>query len=202
MGPPPPPMDYRTQKEIWGRDLPPPNTRHMTYPPPSLGSNIWWSSLETCSLVHLRSYPHQYWQLVVASESGRYASYWNAVLCFICLKQDCIPVRCIPPARWPYLPVCSPLRGGGGGCLPDLGGVCLVLGEGGACLVRGGACLVQGGCLVWGRCLVWGGAWFGGCLVRGVWYPSMHWGRHPPPWTESQTPVKILPCPNFVLGGN
>ena len=24
----------------------------------------------------------------------------------------------------------------------------------------------------------------------------------PPPWTESQTPVKILPCPNFVAGGN
>ena len=24
----------------------------------------------------------------------------------------------------------------------------------------------------------------------------------PPPLTESQTPVKILPCPNFVAGGN
>ena len=23
----------------------------------------------------------------------------------------------------------------------------------------------------------------------------------PPPWTESQTPVKTLPCPNFVAGG-
>ena len=23
-----------------------------------------------------------------------------------------------------------------------------------------------------------------------------------PPWTESQTPVKTLPCPNFVAGGN
>ena len=25
---------------------------------------------------------------------------------------------------------------------------------------------------------------------------------HPPPLTESQMPVKILPCPNFVVGGN
>ena len=73
----------------------------------------------------------------------------------------------------------------------------------------GGVCLLPGG----GGCLLWGG------LLRGVsapgggvcspgrdgllqgWYPSMHWGRHPPPWTESQTPVKTLPWPNFVAAG-
>ena len=38
----------------------------------------------------------------------------------------------------------------------------------------------------------------------GLWHPSMHWGRHPPPplLTESQTPVKTLPWPNFVAAGN
>ena len=62
-------------------------------------------------------------------------------------KQDCIPVG-IPPARWPYLPVCSARRGGG--CLP---------GPGGACLVQGGAFLVPGGFLPGpgGACLVGGG---------------------------------------------
>ena len=40
-----------------------------------------------------------------------------------------------------------------------------------------------------------GGGW--GCVV------SQHSLRQTPPlWTESQTPVKILPCPNSVAGGN
>ena len=98
------------------------------------------------------------------------------------VKQDCIPVGCIPPTRRPYLPVCS------------------VWGGGGACLVQGGACLVRGG----GEVPAWsggGGAWSWGVSAWSGWYPSMHWGR-PPLWTESQTPVKILPCPNFVAGGN
>ena len=44
-----------------------------------------------------------------------------------------------------------------------------------------------------------GGVWSqGGCLVPGG-YPSMHWGRPPPPWTEWQTGVKILPCPKLRL---
>ena len=48
------------------------------------------------------------------------------------LKQDCIPVGCVPPARWPYLPACSAPGGGllWGGCL--LRG-CLVLGGIPAC---------------------------------------------------------------------
>ena len=33
-------------------------------------------------------------------------------------RKDCIPVACIPPAHWRYLPVCSAL----GGCLPGPGG--------------------------------------------------------------------------------
>ena len=41
----------------------------------------------------------------------------------------------------------------------------------------------------------------GGLLPRGG-YPIMHWGRLPPPLTESQTPVKTLPWPNFVATGN
>ena len=46
------------------------------------------------------------------------------------LKQDCIPVGCIPPACWPYLPACT-VHCAGGGCLLLVW--CLLLG-GGACL--------------------------------------------------------------------
>ena len=38
-------------------------------------------------------------------------------------KEDCIPVGCIPPACWPYLPACT-VQGGVGGCLLLEGGVC------------------------------------------------------------------------------
>ena len=87
---------------------------------------------------------------------------WNSSDSIAATQQDWIPVGCVPPARWPYLPACSVL----GGLLP-----------GGACS-GGGVVSAQGG-----------------------WYPSMLWGR-PPLWTESHTPVKTLPCPNFVAGGN
>ena len=60
--------------------------------------------------------------------------------------QDYIPVRCIPPAHWPYLPACSAPGGGGGVPAWSGGGACLVPG-GGACLVLEGSCLVRGGCL-------------------------------------------------------
>ena len=86
-------------------------------------------------------------------------------------EQECIPVGCVPPAHWPYLPACS-ARGG----VPGLGGSAW---SGGKCLVRGSA---------------------RGCLLRGGWYPSMHWGRHPL-WRESHTRVKTWPSPNFVAGG-
>ena len=59
------------------------------------------------------------------------------------------------------------------------GGVRGVLGPGG-CLLREGWC-----------------AWSGGGLA------SQHALRQTPPlWTESQTPVKTLPWPNFVAAGN
>ena len=43
----------------------------------------------------------------------------------------------------------------------------------------------------------------GGCVCLGQvsaqgMYPSMQWVRHPP-WTESQTGVKTLPCPKLHL---
>ena len=75
---------------------------------------------------------------------------------------------------------------------------------GGSGLVRGGVGVWSGGCLVPGGVYsqgvpgpggsALGGAWSGGC-------PSMHWGRSPLLWTESQTPVKTLPWPNFVAAG-
>ena len=74
------------------------------------------------------------------------------------MKQECIPVGCVPPTCCPYLPACS-----------EWGGVPC---QGGFSLPRG----------ILAR---------GGLLGRGVGYASMHWGRPPPLWTESQTPVKI-----------
>ena len=88
-----------------------------------------------------------------------------------------------------------------GGCLPGRGclvwGVCLVTGGGGVCLVWGGVYLVRGDVYLVGGCLPGprGGVWSGGS-----WHPSMHWGRSPL-WTESQTPVKTLPWPNFFAAG-
>ena len=57
------------------------------------------------------------------------------------------------------------------------------------------------GDLLWGGLLLGGVCSQGGCLLPGkVWYPSMHWGRHPPLWTEWQTGVKILPWPQLRCG--
>ena len=56
------------------------------------------------------------------------------------VKQECIPVGCVPAARCPYAEVCFR----GGGCLPGGGSA-------------------PGGCLVWGG----GSAWSGGCLLLG-----------------------------------
>ena len=67
---------------------------------------------------------------------------------------------------------------------------------------RGGVCLVCGV-----------SAWFGGSLVLGGCLPGPGglWSRgagipacteaDPPLWTESQTPIKTLPWPNFVAAG-
>ena len=93
--------------------------------------------------------------------------------------QDCIPVGCVLPARWPYLSTYSAL---GGGCFP---GVCFPGGvlPGGCVLTRGD--VLPRGCFRGEGCASWGG------------YPSMHWGRPPPLWTEWQPGAKILSCPKL-----
>ena len=52
--------------------------------------------------------------------------------------------------------------------------------------MAGGAC-VAGVCMAWG-CVSWGHAMQGGM------------GGHPPVDRRNDTPVKILPSPNFVCG--
>ena len=60
---------------------------------------------------------------------------------------------------------------------------------GGVCSRGGGVCPQGGVCS-------------GGVCSRGG-VVSQHAVRQTPPlWTESQMPVKTLPCPNFVAGGN
>ena len=115
------------------------------------------------------------------------------------ISQECIPVGCVPVARWPYAGVCFP-----GGCL--LRGIsalgdCLL---GGGCLLPGGVC--SRGCLLLGGVCSWGGVSAPrGCLLQGVsalGVVSQHALRQTPPLlTESQTPVKTLPLPIFVAVG-
>ena len=115
------------------------------------------------------------------------------------------------------LTVCqSLLHGEGGRCL--LQGVCS-RGEGG--LLQGGVSTRGGvgglgGVYSQGGCVCSGGVCFrgsvysgggvsalGGCLLLGGFVASQHALRQTPPlWTESQTPVKTLPWPNFVAAGN
>ena len=95
------------------------------------------------------------------------------------MKQECIPVGCVPAAHWPYAGVCFR-----GGCLPPGGGVCVcsqgvggggVFSQGGVCsqgVGEGGVC--SGGHVCpWGRCLLrgvsapGGGVCSGGCLLLG-----------------------------------
>ena len=56
----------------------------------------------------------------------------RGIFCLMFWKQECIPVGCVPPASWPYLPACSAPEGGawswGGACSGE--GGCLVLGGG------------------------------------------------------------------------
>ena len=70
------------------------------------------------------------------------------------------------------------------GCAPS---AAVTIGERAGCASRGCA---------------WGGVLPGrGRVCLGA-YPSMHWGRHPPrEQNDWQTPVKILPCRNFVADG-
>ena len=133
-------------------------------------------------------------QAKIALNFERYNTIW----------QECIPVRCVPAASWPYAAVCLP--GGGAGRGAWSGGVpgprgCLLGGAwfgGVVCLVRGvpgrGVCLVPGGC-AWSR----GGAWSGGGIPACTEADTLP----PPPCGQNSwhTLVKILPWPNFVAAG-
>ena len=141
-------------------------------------------------------------------------------------KQECIPVGCVPAARWPYLGGVPGLEGvylvlrgavpglgwvylvpggvpGPGGCTWSWGGVPGLgcgPGLGGHTWSRGVPGL--GGYLVLGGVSALGGFQPGGrLLVGGI--PACTEADTPPPLlTESQTPVKTLPWPNFVAAGN
>ena len=105
------------------------------------------------------------------------------------IKQECIPVGCVPADRWPYSGVCCS------------GGVYLVPGgcswsQGGGCSWSGGCVPGPGGC-TWSRggfvYLVQGEGVYlvpGGCLVR----------YSPREQNEWQTGVKILPWPKLRFG--
>ena len=101
--------------------------------------------------------------------------------------KDCILVGCVPPACCPYLPACT--VPGGGGYLP---------------LVRGGVCSQGGYLRLWsgggGVCSQGGGT----CLWAGWCIPACNGADPPPPCEQNSwhTFLKILPCPNFVAGGN
>ena len=101
------------------------------------------------------------------------------------LTQDCIPVGCVPPARWPYLG----------------GDTCLVPG--------GGTCLSRGGVPAWSRGVYLPGprggvpAWSGG---GGGYLPGpggVYLVRHSPPCGQNSwhTLLKILPCPQTSFAG-
>ena len=121
--------------------------------------------------------------------------------------QDCIPVGCVPPARWPYL--------GRGGVVPawrggvHLPGGCTCLGE---CICLGvvpaqGGVPVQGGVPAGGvpaqGVPAQGGVPARGCTCQGG-VPARGGCtcQVPPPWTEWQTGVKILPQTSFAGGKN
>ena len=92
--------------------------------------------------------------------------------------QVCIPVGCVPPACWPYLP---------------------------ACTAKGVSALR--GCLLWGVSAPGGVSAPAGCICSGgcLLLVSQHALRQTPPPREQNTwhtLLKILPCPNFVAGGN
>ena len=112
------------------------------------------------------------------------------------------------------LTVCRSLLPGGyllpgGGSAP--GGLSAPKGS----LLRGGVsapggCLHLGGVCSWGVSAPWGCVCPRGVCSRGMSAPggvggvvSQHALRQTAPlWTESQTPVKTLPWPNFIAAGN
>ena len=73
------------------------------------------------------------------------------------IKQECIPVRCVPPACCPYLPVCTARGGGVSGPRKCTcwGGICTW------------GCTCPGSVPVQG-CTCWGCTWQGVYLMGGV----------------------------------
>ena len=88
-------------------------------------------------------------------------------------RQDCIPVECILPACWPYLPACT-----------AQGGVCS----------RGPP--APGGCLLGGRGACSGGSAPWGCLVLGGGIPTCTEADPP----VNRMTQKYYLAPNFVCG--
>ena len=130
--------------------------------------------------------------------------YWLKCKREINSKQDCIPVGCIPPACWPYLPACTAQGGAWSQGVSALGG-CLLQGE---CLLWGGVCSrgvpAPGWGLPLGGCLLLGG----GVCAQVVPGPGgVGWGGIPactevdPPCEQNSwhTLLKILPCPKLRL---
>ena len=141
-----------------------------------------------------QSDPMQWWIYGVGRAPTEHYFYNFYVICGkkYC-KQDCIPVGCVPPACWPYLPACS-----APGVYLVPGGVC----SGRVCTwgvcFRGDVCTwSQGGvCSKGGVCSWWGGVCFrGGCTCPGT----------PPLWTKFLTHAYeniTLPQSSFVGGNN
>ena len=123
-------------------------------------SNVSFSALLNVNLFHTR-WGHSYINVNFIALIYGLMKQW---------KQDCIPVGCILPARWPYFAACS----APGGVL-SLGGVLSP----------------------WGLCALGGVSASGGCLLPGGWVCSggvcshLSPGVDTPLLTEWQTPVKI-----------
>ena len=118
-------------------------------------------------------------------------SQWNMSVHFLALrgkckrtvKQDCIPVGCVPPAHWPYLPGCSMP----GGCLLPGGSA-----PGGSCcsqgVYSGGVSALGGGVCSWGVSAPRGLSALG-VSAPGGGIPACT-EADTPPWAEPHTPVK------------
>ena len=107
------------------------------------------------------------------------------------IKQDCIPVGCVPPARWPYLSACS---------VP--GGLCPGGSLSWGVSVPGGLCprgVSAGGVSVPGGSLSRGGVCLGGVCPGGHVACKACWDTPPCEQNSWQTPMKILPCPKLRL---
>ena len=88
------------------------------------------------------------------------------------------------------------LPGGGGLCSGGVSAPGGVWSGGGVSSPGGGVSAPRGSAL-------WGGIWSRGWPLLWGGVVSQHALRQTPPlWTESQTPVKTLPWPNFVAAGN